>query len=206
MATRLKYILPLLFCLFSTGMRYTEIQWELKIDKEGIKIFTGKSSNSKFKSVKVECTVAANPYEFLHFLTDINKLPEWVYNCKHSELLKKTTDRDLLFYSEVKLPWPFSNRDYIAHLHAILRSSQILEIESHAESSFIPEKKGIVRITSSNSHWIITNLQNGQLMIEYTVQFDPGGTVPAWLSNLFLTKGPFETFQKLKDHFKARKQ
>jgi hypothetical protein len=36
------------------------------------------------------------------------------------------------------------------------------------------------------------------LKIVYTVEFDPSGAVPAWLTNMFVTKGPLQTFQKLR--------
>jgi hypothetical protein len=36
--------------------------------------------------------------------------------------------------------------------------------------------------------------------VEYTLFADPGGSVPAWLINLFITKGPMESFKKLKEH------
>jgi hypothetical protein len=33
--------------------------------------------------------------------------------------------------------------------------------------------------------------------INYILEADPGGDIPAWLSNEFVDKGPFETFKKL---------
>ena len=34
--------------------------------------------------------------------------------------------------------------------------------------------------------------------IEYEVQVDPKGSIPAWVVNMFSTKGCFSTFKKLK--------
>ncbi len=34
--------------------------------------------------------------------------------------------------------------------------------------------------------------------MEYTLRMDPGGDIPAWLFNLFVTKGPVESFENLK--------
>jgi hypothetical protein len=39
-----------------------------------------------------------------------------------------------------------------------------------------------------------------QVRAEYVLEVDPMGTIPAWLINLFATKGPTETFRKLKLH------
>jgi START domain len=203
MATQKKFFLPLL-CLMVVGKGFAEPIWDLKTDREGIKVFTSSSSSSNIKSVRVECSIVASPPQLLEFLLDLDKQHEWVYNSKRSVLLKKATEQDLIFYSEVTVPWPFSNRDYIAHLNVSHPSSQVTLIESHSEPNFLPYNKGIVRITTSSSQWTITNQGNGQLSIEYTVHFDPGGFVPAWLTNLFLTKGPYESFKKLKEHFGTR--
>jgi hypothetical protein len=34
--------------------------------------------------------------------------------------------------------------------------------------------------------------------VEYTLHLDAGGSVPAWLLNMFITQGPTESFIKLK--------
>ena len=47
---------------------------------------------------------------------------------------------------------------------------------------------------------MVAPLNKNQQQIIYTVRFDPGGSLPAWLVNMFVTKGPLQTFQKLKEH------
>jgi len=49
---------------------------------------------------------------------------------------------------------------------------------------------------------LITPIPQGGVKIEYELQVDPGGKVPAWLVNMFATKGPFETFKKLQQQVK----
>jgi hypothetical protein len=36
------------------------------------------------------------------------------------------------------------------------------------------------------------------LKVEYIAQADPGGDVPPWIANMFITKGPLETFRQLR--------
>jgi hypothetical protein len=33
--------------------------------------------------------------------------------------------------------------------------------------------------------------------INYEVEVDPGGSIPGWIANMFVDKGPFETFSNL---------
>ena len=164
-----------------------------------MKIYTATEDNSNHKSVKVECTVTAKFAQVIAVLFDLDKQHEWVYNNKSSKLLKKVSDNELIYYSEVNVPWPGTNRDFIAHLKVTQPSQDVVSIESHSEPNFVPEKDGLVRVKSSHSNWKLMALGNSRVKIEYTIQFDPGGSVPAWLTNMFVTKGPFETFDKLQD-------
>ena len=51
----------------------------------------------------------------------------------------------------------------------------------------------------SHVQWKLFAISAKLIRIEYTIQVDPGGSIPAWVLNLFSTKGPFETFSKLKE-------
>jgi hypothetical protein len=190
-------IMILFLSLVSTGV-HAQFNWELKKDEDGIKVYTSSTANSNFKSIKVECTVKATQAQFVAFLLDITKQHEWVYNTKSTQLLKTVKPNELIFYSEVNVPWPCTNRDYIAHFVINQVSPQLLTIDSHAEPGFLPVKEGLVRVEKSVAHWEVATVSGG-LQIVYTLQFDPGGSVPAWLTNLFITKGPLQTFQKLKE-------
>jgi len=46
--------------------------------------------------------------------------------------------------------------------------------------------------------WLIDPAPGNTLKIDYTLQLDPGGSIPAWLVNMFIANGPVETFRRLK--------
>jgi hypothetical protein len=186
--------------LLSTACRQAAAQdWQLKKDEGGIQVFTGKTSNSSFKSIKVECTVTATASQLIAFLLDLPAQHDWVYNNKSTQLVKQISGNELIFYAEINAPWPCSNRDYISHIVINQPTSQLLTIDAHSEPDLLPQKEGIIRVRSSKAHWDVTKAGNDQLKIVYTVEFDPSGSVPAWLINMFVTKGPLQTFEKLKE-------
>jgi ribosome-associated toxin RatA of RatAB toxin-antitoxin module len=191
-------IITWLFLFFAVNPLILKADWEQKMNKEGIQVFTAKLDNSKFKSVKVICTINTGPAQLIALLFDIDRHPEWVYNAKGDRLLKKISDKELIYYSEVKTPFPVTNRDFISHLKLARTSAKVITIASQAEPNYLPEKKGIVRVKNSKANWTITTLNNNETRIEYVIQFDPAGSVPAWLVNMFVTEGPFQTFRKLK--------
>jgi hypothetical protein len=51
--------------------------------------------------------------------------------------------------------------------------------------------------------------QAGTIYIIYEVEVDPGGSIPGWIANMFVAKGPFETFgnlgKKLKNNSRESK-
>lgn len=184
-----------LICL--AGRVCAQQKWQLKKDDDGIKVYTANTENSNFKSIKVECLVKATATQLIAFLLDVTRQHEWVYGTKSTTLLKTIRPNELVFYSEVSVPWPCTNRDYISQLTINQVSPQLVTIDAHAEPNFLPVKPGLVRVQKSVAHWEITPTPLGSLIV-YTLQFDPGGSVPAWLTNLFVTKGPYETFQRLR--------
>ena len=188
----------LLLCLVCARVSGQD-EWELKKDEDGIKVFTACTPNSNFKSIKVECTVKATPSQLVAFLMDIQAQHDWVYNNKSTQLVKKIGSNEMIFYSEVSVPWPCTNRDYISHITIKQPTPQLVTIDAHAEPDLLPVKEGKVRVMTSKAHWDVTSLSKDLLKIVYTVQFDPAGSVPAWLTNMFVTKGPLQTFQKLRE-------
>ena len=141
----------------------------------------------------------ARPELLLSVLLDINKNHEWVYKTKSSKILKSISPREIIYYAQMESPWPFSNRDIVAHLKIERESDDVITIASRAQPDFIPEKEDVVRIEQSKAKWTITNVSDNQIKVEYVIQFHPGGNIPAWLINLFVTEGPMESFLKMKE-------
>jgi hypothetical protein len=190
-------IIPLL-CVISACL-YAGPEWRLRRDENGIKVYTANTENSNFKSVKVECIMNARLSQLIAYLFDVDKQHDWVYSAKNTRLLKKIGSNEMVFYSEVSVPWPCTNRDYIAHITVIQRSPALVTIDSHSEPDMLPPTPGKIRVRSSLAHWDVTPINSQSLKIVYTAQFDPAGAIPAWLINLFVTKGPYQTFQRLRE-------
>ena len=178
---------------------YGQENWKLKSDRDGIAIFLRSLPDSKFKAVKVECELAASLSQLVTVILDVNTGDQWVYSTKSSVLLKQVSPSELYYYSEVNIPWPASNRDFIAHLIAVQDPySKVVTIYGPTVPNYVPVKNDIVRITQSEGKWVITPIGPHRIKVEYTLQVDPGGNIPAWLINLFAAKGPYESFKNLR--------
>lgn len=188
--------LALLFSLITFG----QDTWTLKTNKDGIAIYTKTIENSNYKGIRVKCSLPATLSQFVAVIMDVNTATEWLYSTKSSTLLKQISPAEVYYYSEVGLPWPLSNRDFVCHLTARQDPrTKVVTIDGPVVPDYVPQKEGIVRVTHSSGKWIITPAENNTVNIEYTLEADPGGSIPAWLVNLFVTKGPMESFKKLKN-------
>lgn len=181
------------------GTTSAQDNWKLKTEDEGIKVYTRAVTNSNFKAVKVNCLVAANASQFVAVIMDIKNSVNWAYHTKSATVLKQVSPSELYYYSEVQVPWPVHNRDFICHITVKQNpQTKVITIDAPCLGDYIPEKEGIVRVKQSVGKWVITPAGKDALNIEYTLALDPGGDVPAWLINLFAAEGPMQTFKRLK--------
>ncbi|HEY2722293.1 MAG TPA: START domain-containing protein [Chitinophagaceae bacterium] len=186
--------------IFSFAFSKTSCQpnWKLSRDKEGIRVYLSENPKSKFKSIKVECTLQGTFDKLISVLTDVGHFNNWVYSTKSSYIVKKISPLDFYYYTETFIPWPMSNRDLVIHLKIIKDSLQrFIRITSINENGLMPEKDGKVRVIYFAANWYVTMPTQKTISIVYTIDIDPGGSLPAWLVNSIADKGPYETFKKL---------
>lgn len=175
-----------------------QYQWKQQKDKDGIKVYVSDVAGSNFKAVKVECTFTGTYVKLFSILTDVAHLSDWVYNAKSSYLLKQVNPLDIIYFVETHLPWPLSNRDAVIHLRIRTDSMpKFFTITGTGEPNFIPEKSGKVRVPHYAASWKVAMPTQKSIQINYVVEVDPGGSIPAWISNMFVDKGLYESFKKL---------
>ena len=176
-----------------------QCDWKLSTEREGIKIYTGGVPGSKVKAIKVEAMFNATAAQLVAVIMDVNTSPDLVYHTKSSKLIKQVSATELYYYSEVSLPCPAANRDFVAHLMVTQNpDTKAVTIDGPAVAGFVPVKEGIVRIIDSKGKWIITPIGTNQIKVEYSIHVDPGGSLPSWLVNMFATEGPLKIFAGIK--------
>ena len=173
--------------------------WELKKNKEGVKVFTKSNPISPFDLLKAECNINVGTNQLLELIFDVSRHTEWVYNSVQSVPIKKISQYDIIYYGETYAPWPVSNRDLIIHLKAITDStSGICNITAISEPTLKPLVDGKIRVPRSISKWKLTPINDQTTHVIYTLDIDPGGSLPAWLVNFASIEGPYLSFLKMK--------
>ena len=113
-SNRIERVLTIGFLLVSISL--TGQSWELKNEEEGIKVYTRRVENSDIKAIKVECTIEATLSQLAAVLLDIPASKEWVYATKFCRVQKNIFSSELIYHSEIDVPWPASNRDFIVRV------------------------------------------------------------------------------------------
>ncbi|MBB5634737.1 hypothetical protein HDE68_000622 [Pedobacter cryoconitis] len=197
------YAVFLAFILVFTGLKPVSAQdnWSLSVNKEGIQVYTRPIENSKIKAIKVVSNMPATSSQLLAAILDVKTCNEWVYHSVENVMIKQTSPLDLIYYSRVDVPWPVEDRDYVVHIEVEQHpQTKVITVNSPCIPGYMAEKKNVVRISHTVGKWTITPIGKNQVRAEYVLEVDPMGSIPAWLTNLFATKGPLETFRNLKVH------
>lgn len=172
--------------------------WELGKNENNIKVYKGESDSSKYKIIKVEAEMQGTLEKLISILKDVSNNKNWVYNTKRSYRVKTINENEFLYYAETHLPWPFDNRDMVIRMHFDLDTSQnFLNVKATGEPNAVPEVGGKVRIQKFYGDWNVKYDGANKISIVYVLQVNPGGNISPGISNLFVTKGPFETFNNL---------
>lgn len=195
MNVRVALVSCLLFCGY---VSFSQTAWELTKEKNGIKVYTANEPSSKYKSIKVEAVFDGTLQKLVNILKDVKNNKDWVYSTRQSYVIKEINANEILYYSETALPWPVNNRDIPVRLRLNLNSANnTLKVTASGEPNAIPVQRGIVRIQSFRAAWDVKYAGKNKISITYYLRMDPSGNAPANVTNMFITKGPYETFDKL---------
>lgn len=173
--------------------------WTLKREKDGINIYSRPSDYSKVNDIRVDMDLTGTVEQLAAVLRDVNGYSGWVYSTRTATMIKKVGENEFIYYAEVGTPWPAANRDYYADLKITLNpANHSMNVVSVGMKDYQPEKKDFVRVPMSRGSWTVTTQSARKIHLQYILQIDPGGSIPAWILNSFVAKAPLETFSSLK--------
>jgi hypothetical protein len=200
----LKGFLGIAFILLFGVSLFGQNNWILQKEKDGIKISTRHAVSSQFDDVHVEADLPGNIEQMKSILIDISHYKDWSYAMKESVLIKQLGPGKLIYYSEIEVPWPATNRYFYANFDLKEDSlSHSIKVVSLNLPDYLPASKDLLQVTFVKSLWNISTISKKTIHIDYILELNPGGNLPSWVLNLFSTKGPFETFENIRQKMTA---
>lgn len=175
--------------------------WELEKKSDGIEVYTELPQGSDFKAFHAVTQVRSSLGQLVSMLLQPAFQTEWIQDCEKSELVKRVSDREFYVYYVTHAPWPIENRDYV--LHSVIEqdpASLVVTVKFQGVNNMLGPTKNCVRAAKVEGFWRFTPEPDHQVKVEYQVQADPSGSVPAWLANSFVVDQPFQTLEKMRQH------
>ncbi len=106
----MKNILTILLSIFIAFPMYSQGEWELRKEKEGIKVYTRDVEGSKIQEYKAVAIVDGKLSSVIAVMKDIENYPDFLKNLIETRLIE-ANDTFQLHYLINKTPWPVTNRD-----------------------------------------------------------------------------------------------
>lgn len=173
-----------------------EDQWELKKEKDGIRVFTRKVEDSPMRAFRGEMDLAANLDKIESLFKNVARFTEWAPGAKKVESLKEEKN-SRTFYLQTEAPWPVTDRDGI-YQFTFQREAGKLTIKATCHPEYLPARKKHVRVPKSEGYWQFEEKADGIIHVIYENHSEPGGSIPGWLANSTVVNLPFESLQNLR--------
>ena len=182
-------------CLASHSI-YSQTDWDLRKDKDGIQVYTRSIEGSKLEEFKGIAKIDASVDQLVSVLKDVNGFKDWIPDCELAKLYSLEGDVQV-HYIEMDAPFPVSNRDsYYQFTYS--RQGKNVKVHIEALPRYGPEKDGLVRIPYVKGFWLLESIGPNTTKLTYQVHASPGGSIPAWLANSFVVNNPFDTIENLR--------
>lgn len=183
------------FFFFSSGLLFSQSDegWKLVKQQKGIDVYVKSIPESPLNAVKATTTLDCPIASAVAVILDVSNHPRWMYQCKNAKVLGKANDSTWYYYAQSSTPWPVLDRDYVAKIVARKTGNNRISIVGKGIPGYLPEKKDIIRLPYSRSEWKFTSIGTDKIYVELYLSVDIGGSVPPWLLNLFISRGPFQT-------------
>ncbi len=186
--------------LISIGLCCSGQKWDLRLDKDNVKVYTRKIAGSNVEEFKGEVTVKSNMSGILSLIDSISEYPKWMYKCSYAERIKRINPTSGYTYTVLKSSWPVSDRDICAY-YSVKQDTltKVITVTLKGVKDYLPEKSGIVRVPDITGFWQLTPLTKGSTKVVYQVHCESGGIVPAAIVNEFITNTPYTVLVNLKN-------
>ena len=110
-----------------------------------------------------------------------------------------------MYYAVAKAPWPYKDRDgiYVNKISWDTKTKTLLVKIDLLDNGMFADND-YVRM-DGYGFWEIVELPSGEIEVDFQMQIDPGGSIKAWVANMFVSDSPFYTLKGLREALKDEK-
>ena len=177
------YVIAALFIARSLWTLSGSNRWEYVGEQNGVKVYSLKTPGSDVKKFRAIFELHSTLAGLVKYMQDPHACDD--YGCENAHTIQRVDDELQYAAFTVKLPPPFSKRQFIIRqqFHQDPQTKEVL-VEYAAAPDKAPLDPCCLRVTDMNNTWRLKPLGNGVVRIEYTVNMNEGGFIPELFKNL----------------------
>jgi hypothetical protein len=181
--------------------------WELVMDKNGIKAYSRKVCGSGIFEFRAVMVVDAAPEVVGEMLRDVPSDTEWLPYCDEARVLEKQDQNNFTIYLSFDLPWPVKDRDLVMKSVTEYDFDHARAISNlfSAEVAACPPNDSHIRMTDMTGQYVFEFVTRQRTGIIHTYRADLRGNIPEWMANYATQNNIYNTFMNMKKMFKKEK-
>lgn len=178
---------------------FAQGSWKLEKDKEGVKVYLREYKNDK--QAKAEMIVNSSLAAIVALLKDESVGTDWIDRANEFKVVKTNGDKEWYTYTEISLPFPYSNRDMIIKNILSQNSSKVVKITTDSEHTLLPVDDDLERVEVADGYWELTPIGKGQVKVFYQVYVEMGvkAPIPNWVKDPMMADGILDTMVGMKE-------
>ena len=170
--------------------------------REGITVESQSDDGRTIPILFGTTTMKAPPARIADWIGAVHTYTEWQHNCEEARTLPQS-DGPPLSYNRIGSPWPVSDRDVVLRSKRSNGEGGRIHIEfRNTDAPNAPTKTGAVRMPRLEGSYLLEPIEGGTRVV-YTLDSDPGGSLPAWLVRQASKDLPYFTLRNLRERAEA---
>lgn len=171
--------------------------WKILSKERGITVSVREEPGRELPTFRGEGIIEGELLLILAIVLDAPGAMEWAEGADEVRLVREIDPRTHILYTRTDTPWPVSDRDmYTKRVTEVVRPGEEYRLHLECQKGEA-ERKGVIRVTDCESHFVLRRVDDNHTLIEYQVNIDPGGSIPKFLIRWASKKVPFDTLVNL---------
>jgi len=143
-------------------------------------------------------TMTVAPDRIAAWIGAVHTYVDWQHNCEEARVLPQP-DGSEWTYNRIGSPWPVSDRDVVLQSKRMELEGGAIRIDFHdVEAADYAVPRGVVRMPRLIGSYDLTPVEGGTRVV-YTLDSDPGGSLPDWLVRQASKDLPYFTLKNLRE-------
>lgn len=199
-----RLLVSLLFVISWSHFSSAQEKWELKKNKNSVKVWTKDAPGWTLRQYRAACLINANVDSVYNYIVDWDQRTSWYSDNTVCKVLHKSGDSEFIVYYVYAAPWPVDDRDVVSKVMCNKELDGTYLIRVSTLPNYIPREKDYVRIERAQGLWKISQLDENTTQVLLEGKSNAGGAVPEWIANMFIEENPFKSLTNLKAHFEVQ--